>query len=185
MTANSTKSCENHNYLHPSEVGCDCTGPRPELDMFCRHDCQLPVAGTCDVQLLTCLVGDHGDPDLQSALKSVKSTGRPVPLVVFGHMHHILKGGAALRQMACADDDGTVYLNCAVVPRWANERSPGGSETRKLHQFTTVELHEGRLQEACQVWVAVTGTKCSIVESTVIIQTVKDSNGNDMLTALP
>ena len=100
-------------------------------------------------------------------------------------MHHILKGGAGIREMVCADHDGTVYLNCAVVPRWRTESSLEDRETRKLHHFTTVELQEGRVQEACQVWVAVSGTKCLTLESTVIVRTVKDSDGNDMLLTLP
>lgn len=36
--------------------------------------------------------GDHGDPDLQLVLQQLKDTGRQVALVVFGHMHHTLKG---------------------------------------------------------------------------------------------
>lgn len=36
--------------------------------------------------------GDHGDPDLQSVLQQLQEAGRPVALVVFGHMHHTLKG---------------------------------------------------------------------------------------------
>jgi uncharacterized protein (TIGR04168 family) len=36
--------------------------------------------------------GDHGDPDLASVLLQLREAGRQVALVVFGHMHHKLRG---------------------------------------------------------------------------------------------
>eukprot|EP00882_Tetradesmus_deserticola_P021112 GHRQ01022846.1.p2 GENE.GHRQ01022846.1~~GHRQ01022846.1.p2 ORF type:complete len:133 (+),score=51.47 GHRQ01022846.1:607-1005(+) len=36
--------------------------------------------------------GDHGDPDLASVLQQLREAGRHVALVVFGHMHHKLRG---------------------------------------------------------------------------------------------
>lgn len=36
--------------------------------------------------------GDHGDPDLAHVLEQLQGAGRQVALVVFGHMHHTLKG---------------------------------------------------------------------------------------------
>lgn len=36
--------------------------------------------------------GDHGDPDLQSALCQLADEGVHVSMVVFGHMHHNLRG---------------------------------------------------------------------------------------------
>ncbi|MFM9047204.1 MAG: hypothetical protein ACKOOH_06040 [Cyanobium sp.] len=42
---------------------------------------------------------------------------RPVPLVVFGHMHHTLRRGGGERVSFCRDRQGTMYLNTASVPR--------------------------------------------------------------------
>ncbi|KXZ44973.1 hypothetical protein GPECTOR_60g751 [Gonium pectorale] len=70
--------------------------------------------------------GDHGDPDLQSALAALHRSGRRVALVTFGHMHHTLHpsvsrgpaGQRRLRRMAALDPaTGTVFLNAATVPR--------------------------------------------------------------------
>jgi hypothetical protein len=36
--------------------------------------------------------GDHGDPDLASVMQQLREAGRRVALVVFGHMHHKLRG---------------------------------------------------------------------------------------------
>ena len=36
--------------------------------------------------------GDHGDADLEAALQQLREAGRHVSGVVFGHMHHVLKG---------------------------------------------------------------------------------------------
>jgi len=60
---------------------------------------------------------DHGDPDLQEAIERLAAAGRAPALVLFGHMHHTLKGGGH-RDLAHVDPrTGTVYLNAAVVPR--------------------------------------------------------------------
>lgn len=39
--------------------------------------------------------GDHGDEDLEAALKQLVARDVCVSLVVFGHMHHTLRGGCA------------------------------------------------------------------------------------------
>ncbi|KAG2431816.1 hypothetical protein HXX76_009310 [Chlamydomonas incerta] len=71
--------------------------------------------------------GDHGDPDLQTALANLAACGRRVALVTFGHMHHHLSTrgslglGHRLRRMAHIDPKtGTVFLNSATVPRVTN-----------------------------------------------------------------
>ncbi|EIE19271.1 metallophosphoesterase, partial [Coccomyxa subellipsoidea C-169] len=62
--------------------------------------------------------GDHGDPDLETAMGYVEASGLHVPLVTFGHMHESLKFGKKTRNMIeIHPDTGTVYLNTAVVPR--------------------------------------------------------------------
>lgn len=57
--------------------------------------------------------GDHGDQDLEMALKLVQNEGRKVALVTFGHMHselyslrHALyAGGPQHRNMIAIDAD--------------------------------------------------------------------------------
>lgn len=61
--------------------------------------------------------GDHGDKDLQDAIDQLRQAGVKLPLVCFGHMHHVLSGGKGKRQMVSVDSHGTVYLNAATVPR--------------------------------------------------------------------
>lgn len=65
--------------------------------------------------------GDYGDRELTRAIASLKQDEScSVPLVVFGHMHHMLRGGG-MRQMVAVDhadpSSPTVYLNAATVPR--------------------------------------------------------------------
>lgn len=64
------------------------------------------------------LGGDFGDPDLRDAIATTRATGKRVPLVTFGHMHHHLRHTKAVqRKRLCVDEAGTVYLNAACVPR--------------------------------------------------------------------
>ena len=115
--------------------------------------------------------GDHGDPDLRTALDKACAAGKPVPLVVFGHMHHTLSRKSGFRQMVHIEESGTVLLNCAVVPRCALEPLHGGKDVVKLHHFTTVELVEGLVQSVFQVWVGVRGADCWIADSKQIVKT--------------
>lgn len=65
-------------------------------------------------------------PPLQAALADLAARGQAVPLVLFGHMHDSLKGGGR-RNMAAVDPaTGTVYVNCAVVPRIKEVLLPPG-----------------------------------------------------------
>lgn len=137
--------------------------------------------GSC-IQLPDQTAGDHGDPDLASALQQTADEGRPVPLVVFGHMHHMLKGGQRRRSMVHIDEDsGTVFLNCAVVPRWRNEHIANhSSDPLLLSQFTVVHMAaEGYVQSASYVWVGVQDNQCHIVSDEALIQT-DEYSGNQL-----
>lgn len=81
--------------------------------------------------------GDWGDQDLADALQACT---RPIPLVVFGHMHEALQGGG-LRTMVHVSTNGTVFVNAARVPRW--RRRPGTSAVER--SVTLIELSEGEL----------------------------------------
>ena len=59
---------------------------------------------------------DWGDQDLALAIERIRRH-RPVPLVVFGHMHHALRCHQGERRSFQRDRQGTLYLNAACVPR--------------------------------------------------------------------
>jgi len=77
---------------------------------------------------------DWGDHDLALALQRIRRQ-RPVPLVVFGHMHHTLKRGQGERRSLQRDSAGTLHLNAACVPRHGVD-----AEGTQLRHFSGVEL---------------------------------------------
>lgn len=77
---------------------------------------------------------DWGDQDLALAIRQIRQR-RPLPLVVFGHMHHALKRGGGVRRTFCRDRAGTFYLNAACVPRHGRD-----GQGRELRHFSWVEL---------------------------------------------
>ena len=72
---------------------------------------------------------DWGDQDLALAIARIRRD-RPLPLVVFGHMHHRLKRGGGERITFATDRQGTMYLNAASVPRHGVD--PQGRHLRHL-----------------------------------------------------
>mmetsp|Transcript_11420 Transcript_11420/g.24420 ORF Transcript_11420/g.24420 Transcript_11420/m.24420 type:complete len:379 (-) Transcript_11420:140-1276(-) len=99
--------------------------------------------------------GDWGDDDLRAALDQSLSLGARVPLVVFGHMHESLSLGGNRRMVHV--EQGTVYVNCAVVPRW---RGTGGAACER--HFTLVEMSRDTnchltVNEVRTVWAAPSG----------------------------
>ncbi|MGQ9865497.1 MAG: TIGR04168 family protein [Pseudanabaenaceae cyanobacterium] len=94
--------------------------------------------------------GDHGDPDLAEAIARTRALPKPVPLVVFGHMHHQLKGGQGTRTR-CLWQNETLYLNAACVPRHRQ------SHHTLWHQFSLVTLQHRQVQQVAMVWVDAEG----------------------------
>jgi uncharacterized protein (TIGR04168 family) len=90
--------------------------------------------------------GDYGDPDFAEAIALTQQSGKSVPLVAFGHMHHQLKSTRQLRQRIALDAAGTVYFNAANVPRI--EQSATG--TRR--SFSLVTLSQGKVQSIVLIW---------------------------------
>lgn len=92
--------------------------------------------------------GDFGDRDLADAIATAKSLHKQVSLVTFGHMHHALKHDKSrLRQRWARDNDGTLYLNAAQVPRIVSH----GSSYRR--SFALVQLQSGQVEDLSMVWV--------------------------------
>lgn len=93
------------------------------------------------------LGGDWGDPDFASAIDRTRSSGKHVPLVTFGHMHHKLRHTKhELRKSVKVSGEGTVYLNAASVPRIVER------DCSKLRNFSIVLLENGTVSEASLVW---------------------------------
>lgn len=96
---------------------------------------------------------DWGDQDLQEAILRIRKQ-RPVPLVVFGHMHHRLRRGAGNRRTLHRDRQGTIYLNAACVPRHRE-----CSEYGPLRHFSWVEMDtNGSVLLASHRWYQPNGT---------------------------
>ncbi|KAL2925726.1 Lysine--tRNA ligase, partial [Bienertia sinuspersici] len=102
--------------------------------------------------------GDLGDPDLAQAILQLReTTNYSIPLVVFGHMHKELGDGVS-RKMIAMDDNNTMYLNAAIVPRV--KPSSGGS----VRVFTVVEFSDGKITKVAETWVSVNDDKASLEE---------------------
>ena len=94
------------------------------------------------------LGGDWGDPDFAEAIDRTRSSGKHIPLVTFGHMHHKLRHTKEeLRKSLSVSVEGTVYLNAASVPRIVER------ECSKLRNFSIVLLESGVVSEASLIWV--------------------------------
>ncbi|QQE65239.1 TIGR04168 family protein [Leptolyngbya sp. BL0902] len=90
---------------------------------------------------------DYGDPDLAAAIAYAKQSGKTVPLVAFGHMHHTLRHRKDRLRRQIHSAGATVYLNAARVPRW---RQQNGVTQR---HFSLVTLQANQVTRARQVWV--------------------------------
>jgi uncharacterized protein (TIGR04168 family) len=90
---------------------------------------------------------DWGDRDLALAIQRIRRD-RPVPLVVFGHMHHQLRRGGGERITFSRDRQGTIYLNAASVPRHGVD----GLE-RTLRHLSWVQLGpNGEVRRVAHRW---------------------------------
>jgi uncharacterized protein (TIGR04168 family) len=113
------------------------TGLGEEPESICGKDWGEPMIG-----------GDYGDPDLEAAISILKSQGKSIPLVTFGHMHHKLRyTKERLRQPIVVRPDGTVYLNAARCPRIL------ATIERTLRNFSVVTIVDGKVTQAGLVWV--------------------------------
>jgi uncharacterized protein (TIGR04168 family) len=105
------------------------------------------------------LGGDHGDPELAMAIQAAYERDRPVPLVVFGHMHHELRHRRdRLRTRLCQGDaqgnyQRTFFLNVAQVPRW---KIINGETCR---HFALVQFQDQQVVDIRQVWITSQGER--------------------------
>lgn len=103
------------------------------------------------------LGGDHGDPDFADAIAYAQTTGKQVPLVAFGHMHHGLRHRKDRLRERCqaAAETNTLYLNAASVPRIVT------TEAGWRRNFSVVTLQDGQVAQASLVWVDQTFAVCA------------------------
>lgn len=89
---------------------------------------------------------DWGDQDLAVAIERIRRR-RPLPLVVFGHMHHALKRHQGERCSFLRDRSGTAYLNTACVPRHGVDQ-----HGRSVRHFSWVRFEHGELNHVSHRW---------------------------------
>jgi uncharacterized protein (TIGR04168 family) len=89
---------------------------------------------------------DWGDQDLELAIERIRRR-RPVPLVVFGHMHHSLRRHQGERRTLVQDRHGTLYLNAACVPRVGHD-----SQGRSLRHLSWITWADGGPQHLAHRW---------------------------------
>lgn len=106
------------------------------------------------------LGGDRGDPDFTDAIAQVRASGKQIPLVTFGHMHHRLRHTQSrLRTAVTTSHEGTVYLNAASVPRIIEQAD------ERLRNFSLVFLQNGVVSQISLIWV---GQNFQIVSEKVL-----------------
>ena len=107
------------------------------------------------------LGGDFGDPDFTEAIAQTRASGKTIPLVTFGHMHHKLRHTQQQLRTALHATEGTVYLNAASVPRIIQT----GSERRR--NFSIVSLQAGVVSQISLIWV---GKDFSVASEQILYQ---------------
>ncbi len=94
---------------------------------------------------------DWGDQDLALAIEQIRRQ-RPLPLVVFGHMHHRLRQGRGQRRSFARDNRGTLYFNCASVPRHGQDL-----QGRELRHFSWIHWRDGVPVQLAHRWFGLAG----------------------------
>ncbi len=92
--------------------------------------------------------GDWGDRDLALALDYLREDGYRVRAVIAGHMHHALNPPHGGHRSRFIRHDGTLHLNCAVVPRIRPHK-----ETGILRYFLRTRWADGQLVDVEEVWI--------------------------------
>jgi uncharacterized protein (TIGR04168 family) len=110
----------------PSGLGSDARDP-------CGRDWKRPAC-------------DWGDQDLELAIERIRRH-RPVPLVVFGHMHHSLRRHQGERRTLVQDRHGTLHLNAACVPRVGHD-----GQGRCLRHLSWISWADGGPQQLAHRW---------------------------------
>ena len=97
---------------------------------------------------------DWGDRDLAVAISEIQKK-RKIDLVIFGHMHNRLRRNQGLRKMFKIDNEGTAYLNSAIVPRYKYS-----ADEELLVNFSWVEFVDNKISHISQRWYSESGEIC-------------------------
>ena len=90
--------------------------------------------------------GDWGDLDLQLAIKRLKDDGFDIPLVIAGHMHLRVSHPRGHKRINILEQDGTIYLNPAHVPRIFKT-----ANNITVHHFVSIRMAKGRVASIRQL----------------------------------
>ena len=90
--------------------------------------------------------GDYGDPDFADAIALTQQSGKNIPLVTFGHMHHKVKNSEKIRKRVAVGPTGTLYFNAANVPRIES------TEQGDRRSFSLVKLQNNAITSIELVW---------------------------------
>ncbi|MEI6130064.1 MAG: TIGR04168 family protein [Planctomycetota bacterium] len=91
--------------------------------------------------------GDWGDRDLALAIARIGAEGQRVRMVIAGHMHHELVYPRGALRRRFMRQNGTQYINPAVVPR-VRESADGGTES----YFVRTRWAEGQCLSVEELW---------------------------------
>ena len=114
------------------------SGLGTQVDDLCARDWKAPAC-------------DWGDQDLALAVEQIRRR-RPLPLVIFGHMHHALCHHQGERLSFRRDAQGTAFLNTASVPRHGVDQ-----QGRALRHFSWVVFDNGNLRHISHRWYGLDG----------------------------
>lgn len=103
--------------------------------------------------------GDWGDYDLALALQRITGYGLRVRAVIAGHMHHRLLHPRGAQRKRFVRRDGTLFVNCAVVPR-----IEAGADGSELSYFVRTNWRDGECLSVEEVWVDVHGDEVRATE---------------------
>ncbi|MAD34371.1 MAG: TIGR04168 family protein [Planctomycetes bacterium] len=106
--------------------------------------------------------GDWGDRDLELAIELLEGWGFRIRAVISGHMHHLLLHPRKHPRRRFVRRDGTLFINCAVVPR-IEER-----DSRELAYFLRMTWEGGECLSIREVWVDADGQEQVVVEPDVV-----------------
>ena len=85
-------------------------------------------------------------PTFAKAIAFTQDSGKRIPLVTFGHMHHQLKDTDQIRKRVVTGDRETLYFNAANVPRIEE------TDSGKRRSFSLVTLNQGTVESIVLIW---------------------------------
>lgn len=82
-------------------------------------------------------------------------------------------GGGTRKRVAFEAETNTIFLNTAVVPRVIGHQQEGS-----LHHFCLVDISDGAITKAKDIWVKVTRNHCTIEHETTLFERGNQSDAD-------